>query len=116
MRYLVAVSAMSAIILFAALALANPALLPKHPGYPGEASKSPVTGQALGNDAGAQNQFGEVALREAAASEDAHITQDFRRQEQESRVLESQGAGRLPKVEGPEIKIEPPVKEGTRMK
>jgi hypothetical protein len=116
MRYLVAVLAISTTVLLAALALANPALLPKHPGYPGEASKSPVTGQTLGNDAGAQNQFGEVALREAAASEDAHITQNFRTQEQESRIMESQGAGRLPKVEGPQIKIEPPVKEGTRMK
>jgi hypothetical protein len=29
--------------------------------------------------------------------------------------LEKPGAGVLPKVQGPEIKIEPPVKEGTRV-
>jgi len=29
-------------------------------------------------------------------------------------VLEKPGAGLLPKVQGPNIKIEPPVKEGTK--
>jgi hypothetical protein len=29
-------------------------------------------------------------------------------------VLEKPGAGLLPKVEGPQIKIEPPVKEATK--
>jgi len=32
-----------------------------------------------------------------------------------ARLLEHQGAGRLPTVDGPNIKIDPPVKEGTRM-
>jgi hypothetical protein len=30
-------------------------------------------------------------------------------------MVEHQGAGQLPIVQGPNIKIEPPVKEGTRM-
>jgi hypothetical protein len=30
------------------------------------------------------------------------------------RVLKKEGAGILPKVQGPEIKIEPPVKEATK--
>ena len=32
-----------------------------------------------------------------------------------TRLLEHAGAGQLPAVQGPKIKIEPPVKEGTRM-
>jgi len=32
-----------------------------------------------------------------------------------ARLLEHQGAGRLPLVQGPKITIDPPVKEGTRM-
>jgi hypothetical protein len=32
----------------------------------------------------------------------------------DQRVLEKPGAGVLPKVEGPQIKIEPPVKEASK--
>jgi hypothetical protein len=113
MRYLIGGSTVVGFLFLAATAWANPALLPKHEGYPGEKATSPVTGQPLSNDPGQRNQFGETALRQSAGSEDAHITQGFG--DQDSRILQSEGAGRLPKVEGPQIKIEPPVKEGTRM-
>jgi hypothetical protein len=102
----VAASGALAIGFSATLALANPAMLPKHPGYPAEGE--------FANDPGQGNQTGEIALRESAASEDQHSVQNLKDPSNE-RLIESQGAGRLPKVEGPEIKIEPPVQEGTRM-
>lgn len=73
------------VLLSVALALANPTMLPKPPGYPMGKAVDPVSGQALAND---QN---------------------------DHRLLEKPGAGLLPKVQGPNIKIEPPVKEGTKV-
>ena len=99
----------------AALVLANPALLPKHPGYPSKASVSPVNGQPLANDPGQENAVGEKASLEAASAEDAHSMQKLD-QENNDRITKQEGAGRLPVVQGPQIKIEPPVKEATRMK
>ncbi|MBI4402173.1 MAG: hypothetical protein HY581_11145 [Nitrospirae bacterium] len=96
------------------LALANPAMLPKHPGYPAGQAVSPVTGQPLANDPGQTNASGEKAALEGAAAEDAHVSQNLM-DENNQRLLKSQGAGQLPKVQGPDIKIEPPVKEATRM-
>lgn len=96
------------------LAFANPAMLPKHPGYPGGESVSPVTGQPLTSDAGQTNQTGERALQEAAAVDDAHVIQQLRN-ENDQRILEKPGAGQLPKVQGPQITIQPPVTEATRM-
>ncbi len=98
-----------------ALGLANPALLPKHPGYPAGKAVSPVTGQSLANDSGQPNATGEKALLEGAAAEDPHVIQNLA-DENNQRVLKRSGAGQLPQVQGPQIKIEPPVKEGTRMK
>ncbi|MGH7230155.1 MAG: hypothetical protein ACREJU_02200 [Nitrospiraceae bacterium] len=95
-----------AIGFFAGLVLANPSMLPNHPGYP--------AGGEFANDPGQKNQTGETALRESAASEDRHSVQNLKDSSNE-RLLETQGAGRLPKVEGPQITIEPPVKEGTRI-
>lgn len=107
-------AAVAGLVLSVPPLFANPALLPQHPGYPADRSLSPVTGQSLANDAGQSNAIGEKALAQAAASEDAHIAQDLADPNNE-RITQKEGAGRLPKVEGPDIKIEPPVKEGTRM-
>lgn len=110
--------ALASLVVFgflASVAAANPAMLPKHPGYPGAKAVSPVTGQELSNDPGETNASGERALQAAAAAEDAHVVQHLKNPEEE-RILEKPGAGLLPKVQGPQIKIEPPVKEATRMK
>lgn len=96
------------------LALANPAMLPKHPGYPAGEAVSPVTGQPLANDPGQTNMTGEQAILEAAAAEDAHVAQQLSNPGEE-RILDKPGAGILPKVQGPQIRIEPPVNEATRM-
>ncbi|TAJ25328.1 MAG: hypothetical protein EPO64_08335 [Nitrospirae bacterium] len=104
-------------ISFCAVSLvwANPAMLPKHPGYPGGNAVSPVNGQPLANDPGQTNASGEKALREAAAADDGHVGQNLT-DENNQRIIRKEGAGQLPKVQGPDIKVEPPVKEATRMK
>jgi hypothetical protein len=103
------------LMVVASLAWANPAMLPKHDGYPMDRATSPVTGQSLANDPGKANMSGEKAALAAAASEDAHVQQHVTNPD-DQRLLEKPGAGLLPKVEGPQIMIEPPVKEATRMK
>ena len=90
----------------AALAAANPAMLPKHPGYP--------SGGEYANDTGQKNLTVEQSLASAAVSEDAHTAQKLV-DPYNARLLKSQGAGQLPTVQGPQIKIEPPVTEATRM-
>ena len=96
------------------LALANPSMLPEHPGYPSKQSVSPVTGQSLANDAGRQNAVGDKALVEAATFDNDHVVQDLN-DPNNKRILKQEGAGVLPKVQGPQIKIEPPVKEATKV-
>ena len=83
------------------LALANPALLPKHPGYP-------AGGNA--NDAGQVNLSHEQSLKAAAASEDAHLGQMLVDANTAKKQM-SQGAGQAPSVEGADSKIKPPAFE-----
>ncbi len=103
------------ISLFVSLALANPEMLPKHPGYPMGQSVDPVKGQSLANDPGQRNASGEPALGEAAAFDDAHSSQHLSINQNDQRLLAKPGAGILPTVQGPNIKIEPPVKEATKI-
>ena len=88
------------------IALANPAMLPNHPGYP--------SGGEFANDKGQQNLTYSQSILEAAKSGDTNMAPTLM-DPNNARLLEHQGAGRLPIVEGANIKIEPPVKEGTRM-
>ncbi len=90
----------------ASLAAANPAMLPKHPGYP--------SGGEYANDTGQKNLTLEQSLSSAAASEDAHTGQKLVDPDN-ARLLKPQGAGSLSTVEGPNIKIEPPVTVATRI-
>lgn len=90
----------------ASLASANPAMLPKHPGYP--------SGGEYANDTGQKNLTVEQSLSSAATSEDAHTGQKLV-DPNNARLLKPQGAGHLPTIQGPQIKIEPPVTEATRM-
>ena len=88
------------------LALANPAMLPKHPGYP--------SGGEFANDKGQHNLSYSQSILESAKSGDTAMA-PMLMDPNNARVLEHKGAGQLPVVQGPNIKIEPPVKEGTRM-
>lgn len=96
------------------LVLANPSMLPKHPGYPMGKAVDPVTGRSLANDPGQANAKTQEALRDAAIFDDGHSRQNLLFNQNDERLLEKPGAGLLPKVEGPNITIEPPVKEGTK--
>jgi hypothetical protein len=105
----------SAALCASALVFANPTMLPKHDGYPMGKATDPVTGQSLADDLGQTNATGEKALQRSAVTEDAHVRQDLKANRNDERVLEKPGAGLLPKVQGPQIAIEPPVKEGTKI-
>lgn len=94
---------------------ANPDMLPKHPGYPMGKAIDPVKGQALANDPGQTNATGEGSLANAAVFDDRHSMQSLSINHDNQRIMEKPGAGVLPKVQGPDIKIEPPVKEGTKV-
>lgn len=105
-----------AVVLFGvSFVFANPSMLPNHPGYPMGKAVDPVRGQSLANDPGQKNAVGDQALQEAAVTDVDHVTQSLSINRQDERILEKPGAGILPKVEGPVIKIEPPVKEGTKV-
>ncbi|MEP6888137.1 MAG: hypothetical protein ABI945_07410 [Nitrospirales bacterium] len=69
------------------LVFANPAMLPKHPGYPASSDTSPVTNQALANDPGQLSLTVEQSSLEAASSEDAHVAQRLRGS-QDNRMME----------------------------
>ena len=98
------------------VAFANPALLPKHPGYPGGEAKSPVTGQSLANDSGQTNMGGEKARLESAARNSTHTMQELKPEDGRSAIVNTEGAGRVPKHPGYyDYKIEPPVSSATKI-
>lgn len=96
------------------VASANPALLPKHEGYPMKNDGSPVNGQPTANDPGQRSMGGESALLKSSDVSDNHTEQNLMDANNE-RITVKQGAGRLPKVQGPQIMIEPPVKSATKI-
>ena len=112
---LVLFSAFVVVLFMFSLALANPDMLPKHPGYPMGKAVDPVKGQPLANDPGQTNATGDGSLANSAAFDDVHVKQNLSINQNDQRILEKPGAGVLPKVQGPNIKIEPPVKEGTKV-
>jgi hypothetical protein len=112
---LMLIATFAVVLLPISLAGANPNLLPKHPGYPMGKAVDPVSGQLLANDPGQANATGENSLTQAAAFDDVHVKQSLSINENDQRLLEKPGAGLLPKVQGPNIKIDPPVKEGTKV-
>lgn len=115
MKTLIGTVAALAIMGFSAsVALANPALLPKHEGYPAKASTSPVTGQPTANDAGQTNGGGDKAIMKSINSTDNHVQQNLV-DPNNHRIKEKHGAGQLPSVQGPQIKIAPPVTSATKI-
>lgn len=76
-------------------------------------STDPVTGKPLTNDPGQMNASGDKALQKSAIFDDTHVSQQLLNQN-DQRILEKPGAGVLPRVQGPQITIEPPVKEASR--
>lgn len=113
MRYLfVIVVVIAGIIIGGPVALANPAMLPDHPGYPMGPAVDPVFGLPVANDPGRSALDVTTATREAAAYHDVDAINAV---VEVPLSLESQGAGVLPKTIGyPDIKIEPPVSEAIK--
>src|SRR5215510_3365017 len=107
------VATLSGVLFLLSIASANPALLPKHEGYPMKNSGSPVNGQATANDPGQTNAGGDKAELKAAAFDDVHVKQNLV-DPNNARIAEKQGAGQLPKVQGPQIRIAPPVTSATK--
>jgi len=115
MKTLIGTVAALAIVGFSvSVALANPALLPKHEGYPAKASTSPVTGQPTANDPGQTDAGGDKAILKSITATDNHVEQKLEKHDN-ARIKEGHGAGRLPTVQGPQIKIEPPVTSATKI-
>jgi hypothetical protein len=90
-------------------------MLPQHPGYPMGKAIDPVKGQSLANDSGRAGGGGESALAESAAFDNSHVSQKLSINDHDQRILEKPGAGLLPKVQGPNIVIDPPVKSATNV-
>ena len=88
------------------LAFANPALMPKHEGYPSKGEFS--------YDRGEKNSTAAQSLLNAAEYENANIVQNLE-DPHNARLLRQEGAGLLPLAQGPNTKIEPPVTEATHM-
>ncbi len=107
------VATLAGVFFILSVASANPALLPKHPGYPAKQATSPVNGQPLANDPGQTNASGDKASLEAAAAEDSHVKQKLQDPNNE-RITKKAGAGQLPNVQGPQIQIQPPVSTATK--
>ena len=87
------------------VALANPALLPKHPGYP--------SGGEFAYDRGQQSLPPTQSLLNAAESENVNIVQKLE-DPNNAKLLRQEGAGLLPIVQGPNTKIVSPVTEATQ--
>ena len=81
----------------ASMAFANPGMLPKHPGYPAAATKSPVDGTRTANDPGQ----GHINAVEKAASFGSAAAVNTVSDPNRARITGGNGAGRLPNVDGP---------------
>jgi hypothetical protein len=108
------VATVSGVLFALSMASANPSLLPKHEGYPMKNSGSPVNGQATANDPGQSNASGQSSLLKSAASDDKHVQQNLVKTDN-NRITTGQGANQLPTVQGPQIKIAPPVTSATKV-
>ncbi len=108
------VATVSGVLFALSMASANPSLLPKHEGYPMKNSGSPVTGQPTANDPGQTNASGEKAGLKAASFDDKHVQQNLMKTDNE-RITTGQGANQLPTVQGPQIKIAPPITSATKI-
>ena len=106
------VATVSGVLFALSMASANPSLLPKHEGYPMKNSGSPVTGQPTANDPGQPDAHGTNSLLKSAASINA---QQNLMKSDNARITSGQGANQLPTVQGPQIKIAPPVTSATKI-
>jgi len=98
---LILLTLLAVVVLTSAPVAANPATLPKHPGYPMDKAVDPVKGQPLANDPGQSNAIGERALEQASAFDDTHVMQSLSFNANEQELREKSSAGVLPKAQEP---------------
>jgi hypothetical protein len=103
---LILLTILAVVALTSAPVSANPATLPKHPGYPMGKAVDPVTGKSLANDPGQSNATGDKALKEAAAFDDSHVMQSLSSNPNEQEIREKLGAVAAPNVQEPNMKKE----------
>lgn len=96
---LILLTILAVLVLTSAPAAANPATLPKHPGYPMGKSVDPIMGQSLANDPGQSNATGNTALMEAAAFDDVHVMQSLSASPSEQEIRDKLNATTPPKEE-----------------
>ncbi len=108
MKPLMTVTLVFCFVVIPALATANPALLPKHPGYP--------SGGEFANDPGRHNLTAEQSLSLAAASEDSHVLQGFTNANEVNmeRLGEADRAAKTPRDRELSIKSEASTDESSR--
>lgn len=87
-------------------ALANPSMLPKHPGYPSRGE--------FANDTGQQNLTASQSLLDAAAAGNVNMVQELD-DPNNPQIQQPQGTEQSPVVQRSDNKIAPPGKEGTQM-
>ena len=68
------VATLAGVLFMCSMASANPALLPKHEGYPMKNDGSPVNGQPTANDPGQKAGAGESTSRLCTITQRAHST------------------------------------------
>lgn len=95
---------LAVVVLTSAAVSANPATLPKHPGYPMDKAVDPVMGQSLANDPGQSNAMGSKALMEAASFDDTHVMQSLSSNPNEQELREKLSAGAQPNVKEPSMR------------
>jgi hypothetical protein len=101
---LIVFTILAVMVLTSAPASANPALLPKHPGYPMGKVVDPVTGQSLANDPGQSNATGNKALMEAAAFDDTHVMQSLSSTPAEQEIRDKLGSNAPQEAQKPAVK------------
>jgi hypothetical protein len=72
-----------------------------------------VNGQPTANDPGQSDARGATTLQKSAAHDDKHVAQNLMKTDN-ARITKGQGAGQLPTVDGPQVKIAPPVTSATK--
>jgi len=108
-----AVATVSGVLFALSMASANPSLLPNHKGYPMKNSESPVNEQPTANDPGQKDARGESTLMKSADS--VKSAEQNLMKTDNARITTGQGANQLPTVQGPQIKIAPPVTSATKI-
>jgi hypothetical protein len=69
-KTMIIAGSVAGLCLVGSAALANPSMVPDHPGYPMTKSKSPVSNVPTANDPGQEAMYGQKALNAASMSRD----------------------------------------------